>query len=383
MKPPLVEPVYTVVPANRVLWEDVQRVFGERGDSHRCQCQWFKVHDTDWRHLPEEERKARLREQTHCNEPKSPTTTGLVAFLDREPVGWCAVEPRINYQRLLTMHTPWAGRDEDPADDGVWVVSCFAVRVGFRHRGVSRPPGRGANLRHRLALSHREDLQHQGADVPAGRPGAPAELQGVRDRADHAHRDQRGRVGGGVPGGRDGVRDARGAHGARLHLLFDVRVPADGRPVLGGGRPDDAGVRDRGDGRADDADGRGPAARRRAFADPGQHEPGGCHLRPGLRLRDSAHRPRRDRADVRQPRERLLLHHRVQRAGPPAGQARRRGRRGHPQGHLPASEVRRGGPHGADLGLRGRGPVGARGAGSLGRSRRRRGRSWQRRTSTT
>jgi len=144
MKPPLVEPVYTVVPANRVLWEDVQCVFGERGDSHRCQCQWFKVDDADWKHLSVKERKARLREQTHCNEPKSPTTTGLVAFLDREPVGWCAVEPRVNYQRLLTMHTPWAGRDEDPEDDGVWVVSCFAVRVGFRHKGVCRALARAA-----------------------------------------------------------------------------------------------------------------------------------------------------------------------------------------------------------------------------------------------
>ena len=29
----------TIVPANEASWADVQAVFGERGDPHRCQCQ--------------------------------------------------------------------------------------------------------------------------------------------------------------------------------------------------------------------------------------------------------------------------------------------------------------------------------------------------------
>lgn len=33
---------------------------------------------------------------------------------------------------------PWTGRDEDKADDGVWAVTCFVTRVGYRKRGVSR-----------------------------------------------------------------------------------------------------------------------------------------------------------------------------------------------------------------------------------------------------
>ncbi|MFB2599760.1 hypothetical protein ACEXQE_18400 [Herbiconiux sp. P17] len=36
------------------------------------------------------------------------------------------------------MRVPWAGRDEDTSDDGVWVVSCFVVRTGFGRCGVSR-----------------------------------------------------------------------------------------------------------------------------------------------------------------------------------------------------------------------------------------------------
>ena len=39
---------------------------------------------------------------------------------------------------------PWAGRTEDKTDAGVWAVTCFATRAGFRRRGVSRALARAA-----------------------------------------------------------------------------------------------------------------------------------------------------------------------------------------------------------------------------------------------
>jgi GNAT superfamily N-acetyltransferase len=137
-------PDLRVVPANEASWEDLQAIMGTRGDAHGCQCQWFKVRDMDWKSVPREERAVRLREQTGCGHPDSPTTSGLVAYLDGEPVGWCAVEPRTAYLRLLKMRTPWVGRSEDPTDDGVWVVSCFQVRVGYRRMGISGALARAA-----------------------------------------------------------------------------------------------------------------------------------------------------------------------------------------------------------------------------------------------
>jgi GNAT superfamily N-acetyltransferase len=133
-----------VVPANEASWDDIRAVFGTRGDASGCQCQWFKIPNKDWRSVPVEERAARLREQTHCGEPDAGTTSGLVAYLDGEPAGWCAVEPRTAYARLMTARVPWAGRDEDKADDGVWAVTCFVTRTGFRRRGVSRELARAA-----------------------------------------------------------------------------------------------------------------------------------------------------------------------------------------------------------------------------------------------
>jgi GNAT superfamily N-acetyltransferase len=127
----------SVVPANEAPWEDLQTVLGARGDAAGCQCQWYRTAAKDWRALPVEDRAWRLREQTGCGEPAGDTTSGLVAYLDGEPAGWCAVEPRSAYPHLLGSRVVWAGRDEDPADDGVWAVTCFVTRTGFRRRGVT------------------------------------------------------------------------------------------------------------------------------------------------------------------------------------------------------------------------------------------------------
>ena len=128
----------TVVPADEASWEDLQTVFGPRGEAHRCQCQWFKVSNAQWREGEIDERAAALREQTGGPDPQAPGTGGLLAYLDGEPVGWCAVEPRTAYPRLLGGRIPWSGREEAKDDPGVWAVTCFVTRVGYRRRGVSR-----------------------------------------------------------------------------------------------------------------------------------------------------------------------------------------------------------------------------------------------------
>jgi GNAT superfamily N-acetyltransferase len=129
-----------VVPANEASWEDLQTVLGSRGPARQCQCQRYKLRRREsFASFPSEERAQRLRQQTDSGHPESDTTSGLVAYLDGEPVGWCAVESRTAYEGLLRNNrVPWADRTEDKTDDGVWAVTCFVTRVGFRKRGVSR-----------------------------------------------------------------------------------------------------------------------------------------------------------------------------------------------------------------------------------------------------
>jgi ribosomal protein S18 acetylase RimI-like enzyme len=128
-----------IVPANEANWHDIQAVFGTRGDPSRCWCQRFKMQPGEsWASVGADELAFRLRQQTDCGHPGSNTTSGLVGFLDGEPVGWCAVEPRTAYSRLLRNNrVPWDDRAEDKTDSGVWAVTCFVTRAGFRRRGIA------------------------------------------------------------------------------------------------------------------------------------------------------------------------------------------------------------------------------------------------------
>ena len=131
-------PEVTIVPANEASFEDLQTVFGTRGSAADCQCQRYKLQPREaFAKFPVEERAHRLRTQTECGHPKSKTTSGLVAYLDGEPVGWCAVEPRTAYPGLIrNSPVPWKGRTEDKTDDSVWAVTCVFARAGFRRRGI-------------------------------------------------------------------------------------------------------------------------------------------------------------------------------------------------------------------------------------------------------
>ena len=130
----------SIVPANEASWDDLQTVLGTRGGARICQCQRFKMRPGEsWASVGGMELAFRLRQQTDCGHPESGGTSGLVAYLDGEPVGWCAVEPRTAYPRLLRNNrVPWVGRAEDKVDDTVWAVTCFVTRAGFRRRGISR-----------------------------------------------------------------------------------------------------------------------------------------------------------------------------------------------------------------------------------------------------
>jgi GNAT superfamily N-acetyltransferase len=129
----------TVVPANEASWEDLRAIFGDRGYAASCQCQKYKMRNwEEWRTLQVAGRMERLRADSHCGFPSARSTTGLVAYLDGVPVGWCSVEPRIAYPRLRRTPVPWKDRDENPEDEGVWSVICFATRAGYRRRGVTR-----------------------------------------------------------------------------------------------------------------------------------------------------------------------------------------------------------------------------------------------------
>ncbi|GGM72044.1 N-acetyltransferase GCN5 [Lentzea pudingi] len=118
-----------IVPSSEVPWEDVEAIF-DSSEPSKCHCQRYKVKGWIWRDSTQDERVAAHSEQ-------SARGSGLVAYVDGQPAGWVAVEPRTGYAKLLGMPIPWKGRSEDKDDDGVWAVTCFVVRKGFRRQGLT------------------------------------------------------------------------------------------------------------------------------------------------------------------------------------------------------------------------------------------------------
>ena len=168
---PIAEEDVRIVPANEASWADLQGIFGTTDYPSRCHCQRFKVIGWIWRDSTQEERTAMLEVQTACGDPDAADTSGLVAYVDGEPAGWVAVEPRTEYPKLRTSRVPWSGRDEDK-DDGVWAVTCFVVRKGYRGRGLTYPLARAtidfARDRGARALEAYPMITHPGKEITWG-----------------------------------------------------------------------------------------------------------------------------------------------------------------------------------------------------------------------
>jgi GNAT superfamily N-acetyltransferase len=114
-------------PLKRNLWTDFEELFGPRGACAGCWCMFWKLR---WKAF-EEARENETR-QMHKSIVDSGVSTGLLAYLHGEVVGWVAVEPRTAYPRLA--HS----RLLKPVDDQpVWSLTCFFVAKRFRRQGIA------------------------------------------------------------------------------------------------------------------------------------------------------------------------------------------------------------------------------------------------------
>lgn len=130
-----------MVPADEASWEDLQRVLDTRGESFRCQCQCQRYElppRESFAAVLVDQRAEWLRDQVHPGRPAA--TTGLVAYLDAEPVGWCAVEPaRRTSVRCVTARgleaDPITSTDEISMQLHVGLVDML-VAAGLRQVGA-------------------------------------------------------------------------------------------------------------------------------------------------------------------------------------------------------------------------------------------------------
>jgi GNAT superfamily N-acetyltransferase len=108
-------------------WGDLERLFGPRGACAGCWCMWYRLPRSTW-----EKQKGEKNRRAFQKLVATGAATGVLAYLEGEPVGWCAVAPRRDYVRLA------GSRVLKPVDDRpVWSVTCFYVAKTHRRRGLT------------------------------------------------------------------------------------------------------------------------------------------------------------------------------------------------------------------------------------------------------
>ncbi len=108
-------------------WADIERLFGERGACGGCWCMVWRLPRKQW-----EAGKGAGNRRAFKRIVAAGRKPGVIAYLGREPIGWCAIAPRDDYPALAR------SRVLKKVDDmSVWSVSCLFVAKPYRHRGLS------------------------------------------------------------------------------------------------------------------------------------------------------------------------------------------------------------------------------------------------------
>jgi len=121
------QPNWRVHPLTPARWADFEALFGPRGACGGCWCTHWHLTASGFERSKGAGNRALMRERVEAG-----AVPGLLAYLDGNPAGWCAVEPRENFPRLAR------SRVLAPLDDvSVWSAVCFFVAKDFRRRGLT------------------------------------------------------------------------------------------------------------------------------------------------------------------------------------------------------------------------------------------------------
>jgi GNAT superfamily N-acetyltransferase len=142
-----------VHPVTPERWRDLERLFGERGACGGCWCMWWRLSRPEFERSKGAGNKRALEALV-----ESGKVPGLLAYVDGEPAGWCALGPRESYPRLVRSRI-LKPVDEEP----VWSVVCFFVDRPHRRRGMTV----------RLLRAAADHARERGASILEGYPVDP------------------------------------------------------------------------------------------------------------------------------------------------------------------------------------------------------------------
>jgi GNAT superfamily N-acetyltransferase len=126
-------PTLTFHPVTPDRWPDLDRLFGESageslGNPSRCWCMELRRPGPEWEREAGEGNRRAMREVVgRGDEP------GIIAYVDGEAAGWCAVTPRTRLSRLIA-----EGSFRNPTREDVWSITCFYVAEKHQGKGVMK-----------------------------------------------------------------------------------------------------------------------------------------------------------------------------------------------------------------------------------------------------
>lgn len=134
-------------------WGDFEKLFGKRGASGGCWCMWWRLPRSEFMRKRGEENRKALKEIVDSG--KIP---GILAYLNDQPVGWCAVAARETFPSLERSRIL-----KRVDDQHVWSIVCFFVAKPFRNKGIST----------KLLNAAVQYVEKQGGQIVEGYPNDP------------------------------------------------------------------------------------------------------------------------------------------------------------------------------------------------------------------
>lgn len=108
-------------------WPDLEALFGERGACGGCWCMVWRLRNKDWLAGKGARNKRALKKIVTAGE-----RPGVLGYLGKQPISWCAVAPRETYS-FLERSRVLRPLDDEP----VWSISCLFVLKSYRRQGIS------------------------------------------------------------------------------------------------------------------------------------------------------------------------------------------------------------------------------------------------------
>lgn len=143
-----------IYPLTSERWPDFERLFGNDGAHGGCWCMWWRIPEDEF------ERQCGVTNKNAMQEiVNSGKQTGIIAYIDDQPIGWCSFGTR---EEFPSLHRYW---NLDGDNKTTWSVVCFFIAKPYRRQGVKT----------QLLKYALEYAVHNGAKVVEGFPIEPKE----------------------------------------------------------------------------------------------------------------------------------------------------------------------------------------------------------------